>query len=290
MLYMLQHYASTEPLVPELGDFDRVAPGLRERIRAHFELAFERSELTPEEVAAQFGWQVLIQPSLSAERQNALGDFFSAHDPDFSSRRNDADTYDVRLTVSESSAVSQRVARTLRNPAMLELLLGIELDRISGLSSFERSGAFRMLNSGEANYSPDELDFLEAELRAQLGDLAVIDAYFLPSMTPCGIFASNEATLAAFKDVAARSHTFITNARWDLIVYTEALPWVLDAELDLSLPEGAARPGVLWLGDKPIRFPTYEAGHAVTMTAAAQLGEDLRAWLASEAAIREPRR
>jgi hypothetical protein len=40
---------------------------------------------------------------------------------------------------------------------------------------------------------------------------------------------------------------------------------------------------------RQIRFPTYEAGHAVTKTAGAELGEDLRAWLEAENAIRPSR-
>jgi hypothetical protein len=39
-------------------------------------------------------------------------------------------------------------------------------------------------------------------------------------------------------------------------------------------------------GDRTqIRFPTYEAGHMVTMGAAAELSEDVRAWLAAEGAF-----
>jgi hypothetical protein len=91
-----------------------------------------------------------------------------------------------------------------------------------------------------------------------------------------------------------RSATFITNGRYDAVVYTEALPVFFDehstynVEVDRSLPEGAARPGILHLWteevDISIRFPTYEAGHEVTVGAPRELAEDIEAWLAETGA------
>jgi hypothetical protein len=56
----------------------------------------------------------------------------------------------------------------------------------------------------------------------------------------------------------------------------------------MSLPAGATRPGVLQLtGALPeidIRFPTYEAGHEVTVAAYKEFGDDLSAWLIAEGA------
>src|SRR5512139_3726078 len=126
-------------------------------------------------------------------------------------------------------------------------------------------------------------------MSATLGELGPNDAYWLPYVTPCGSFLGDGVTLNAFGEVLPRSHTFITNARYDAVVYTPALPLFLDSLspasifVDMSEPPGAQRPGVIRLVGEPfdaaIRFPQYEAVHAVTKSAAAELAADIEQWL-----------
>jgi hypothetical protein len=290
MLHFLQHYeVSADPPLAALGDPDVFAPGLRERIGAHFEQAFASPPVTPDEVAKQFGWQALIQGAVSvSEIQGQL----LSEDPDLSSvDQSLMDSYDVRVSRTEAGATFDRIDRTMRDPAALERLLGIELTGIAGLPSTQRTGAFRRLDfeirlSDGRAYDRSKVPEYERELRTVLGELGPGDAYFLPYGLPCEPFLPDENTFEAFKGVLARTSTFVTNARWDAVVYSKALPVVLGLEIDTSLPAGAPRPGVLHRDGKQIRFPTYEAGHAVTKTAGAELGEDLRAWLEAENAIR----
>jgi hypothetical protein len=292
MLYLLQHYAvPADPQLAGLGDADIFAPGLRERIGSHFEQAFASPPVTPDEVAKQFGWQVLIQPALGSA-QFDIQDQLIRQDPDL--RNVDwslMDYDDARVSRTEAAASFYRVDRTMRDPAALGLLLGVELTQIAGLPSTQRTGAFRRLDfeivlSEGRSYDVGKVPEYETELRAELGELGPQDAYYLPYGAPCDPFGADENTFQAFENVLARTSTFMTNARWDSVVYAKAVPVALGLEIDTSLPAGAPRPGVLHRDGKQIRFPTYEAGHAVTKTAGAELGEDVRTWLEAENAIR----
>jgi hypothetical protein len=291
--YLIQRHADPEhaPLT-YLGDVDATAPGLRERIAAHFELAFSPAPTTPEEIALQFGWQILIQPGLGSSAQFELADQMRQHDPDFAFLHSDTYFYDVRQSFVDAIAVADRTQRSLRDPAALELLLGVGLDRIAGLASHERGAAYRAFTwtgmpAFRGTDDPLLVRDLEQHLRTSLGDIDVDDAYFLPFSMPCDWVDVGEMPFNAFLDVLPRTRTFITDARWDQIVYTEVFPQFLGLELDRSLPEGAARPGVMQGDGIQIRFPTYEAGHAVTMGAPGELREDIAAWLEAEGALAE---
>ncbi|WP_437753513.1 hypothetical protein [Sorangium sp. So ce1389] len=143
-------------------------------------------------------------------------------------------------------------------------------------------------------HDPAEVAASETDLRAELGELDAADAYWLPYAPPCTGDGAELGMFAVFEDIIGRTATFITNARYDAVVYTEALPAlfdessIFDVELDTSLPEGAARPGVLHLrsgaGGVSLRFPTYEAGHKVSVGAPRELAEDAEAWLAATGA------
>jgi hypothetical protein len=290
MLYLLQHHADLEAPTQFVREIERMVPGLRERIAAHFNLAFADSIATPDEVAAQFGWQVLIQPSLAGAAQADAASPIFRNDPDFRNVGGEADIYDVRVSAQASLAIFDRVQRTMRNPVALEALLGVELYRISGLAGTERGAAFRVFGQSpvpmiQRTHDGAAIRAAEEQLRVSMGELGTRDAYFLPYGQPCADFLGDENTLLAFKDVLTRTKTFITNARWDSVVYTEALPALLELELDLSLPEGAERSGVLHGNGTQIRFPTYESGHMVTMNAPAKLSADVHAWLEAEGAL-----
>jgi hypothetical protein len=103
-----------------------------------------------------------------------------------------------------------------------------------------------------------------------------------------------------FLENTAWVETFATDAAYDIVVFTPALPDALamytsilnGSYHDTAGPPGATRPGQIILSYRPssvpgsavtsrtIRFPLYSlSGHAVTMTEPIQMLEDVIAWL-----------
>jgi len=171
----------------------------------------------------------------------------------------------------------------------------------------------------------------ENELAAVFGRLSPWDRFFIDTnYNVTDTFSWNRATLQnhdltyqssllfgqMFLENAAWVETFATNAAFDIVVFTPALPEALagyttiltEARLDGSRPAGAARPGEIRLvyragavpgapsSARTIRFPRYpSSGHAVTLTEPAEMLDDVAVWLASASAPprdtpREPRR
>lgn len=293
MLYMLHNYTLTSDSTGVMS----VAPSwLQEKVQAHLDLAFPTHAgvpRAPHEVAEQFGWQLLIQPSIFGTRQRDYQSPLAARDPDLVPifiAPSVRDVYDVRLTQQQAASIGEHAARSMRNPGHLETLLGVDLSSITGLAPPARGPSFRSFSRAD----PAEVAASETDLRAELGELDAADAYWLPFAPPCTGDGVEIRMFAVFDGIIGRTATFITNARYDAVVYTEALPAILeehltfDVELDTSLPEGAARPGVLHLrngaGGVSLRFPTYEAGHEVSVGAPRELAEDVEAWLAATGA------
>lgn len=103
-----------------------------------------------------------------------------------------------------------------------------------------------------------------------------------------------------FLENATWVETFITNADYDIVVYSPSIPRALalhtsilnGTQHDTVGPVGAARPGQILLdyipGSVPeanvstriIRFPRYtKSGHAVTLTESAEMLADVIAWM-----------
>ncbi|NUP13615.1 MAG: hypothetical protein HOW73_46865 [Polyangiaceae bacterium] len=289
MLYMLQHYAVMEQ--PEWFPTGHLyAPWLTAKMRRHVAFALRRDtgvDLTPDEVARQFGYQILIQPSIAGFLQNFPGAPVPADDPDFENPGGDA--YDVRQSVEDADRIAEHAAYAMRTPVSFEMFFGVAPQDVAGLPATER-GAARRWPSGE-------ILELEARMRGALGDLPESDAYWLPMVQPCGPYLGDGRTLSAFLDVLKRTSTFITNARYDSVVYTEALPAFFgsldgyDAFVSKAEPAGSERPGMLHvvgdeLGTRSIRFPIYEAGHAVTVSAPGEFARDVEQWLHDVGAMR----
>ena len=95
--------------------------------------------------------------------------------------------------------------------------------------------------------------------------------------------------------------TFITNAKYDLVVYTNALPVALRHHTDVveesihlkNEPAQADRPGLIQIkflngafnlpdniGTRTIRFPLYSnSSHPVSLTEPEEFYNDVKAWL-----------
>ena len=103
-----------------------------------------------------------------------------------------------------------------------------------------------------------------------------------------------------FLENAAWVNTFITNAAYDVVVYSPAIPRALGLFTDILIrsehdeigPVEASRPGQIHLSyrfngvpgstvtDRTIRFPRYRnSGHAVTMTEHSEMLADVWDWL-----------
>ena len=98
-----------------------------------------------------------------------------------------------------------------------------------------------------------------------------------------------------FLDDLRHARLFLTHARWDGVIYTPAIPYVLEqaaihVTTDTAPRAGVARPG--WLRfDVPasdgepkhpveVRFPSYDdSGHMVAVTQGTDLADDAEAWL-----------
>lgn len=294
MLYMMQHYTLRADGIGVMG---RAPPWLKGKVQAHLDAAFPAragAAREPSQVAEQFGWQVLIQPSLFGVEQAMYEEPLARADPDLAAHfaaPGASDRFDVRRTVEEGEIVAEHAARAMRDPEHLEALLGVSLSEIDGLAPPGRWPSSRYFwSGGEAAAAAAS----ERALRAELGALGADDAYWLPAGLPCQGNLGDRASLRAFEEILPHTATFITNARHDAAVYTEALPVFFaersghEVEIDMSLPAGAARPGVVRLtgggADIALRFPTYESGHAVSVGAPRELAEDVEAWLAETGA------
>jgi len=147
------------------------------------------------------------------------------------------------------------------------------------------------------------------------GPLQPFDAYF-SGLTRDGFIAYHYLNPSAARGYASYSYhpltgwkflqnllhvnTFITNAKYDLVVYTNALPPALAMHTDLvsavihqsDRPNASTRPGlievryrseVLGAGENPvrtIRFPYYtDSSHPVSLTEPAEFFHDVQTWL-----------
>jgi len=155
----------------------------------------------------------------------------------------------------------------------------------------------------------------ENDLMAVFGIIRPWDRYFINTNYDVTLaFANNRALLLGYEihynistlygrmflENAAWVETFATNAAWDTVVYSPALPEALalhtdilsGAQLGVAGPPQAERPGQIVLAYRPstvagfsgttrtVRFPRYpRSGHAVTMTESLDILQDVMAWL-----------
>lgn len=182
------------------------------------------------------------------------------------------------------------------------------------LLSSDQKARLRRLFTAPAN--PPQTDGYH--IPTLFGSLLAFDAYF-SSSTHDGFIAYYYLNPTYCRDYASYSYhpltgqkflqnlldvrTFITNAKYDLVVYTNALPPALGMHDNLvassvhqtQLPQGSQRPGqiviqyqngVLNQSGSPvrtIRFPYYaHSSHPVSLTEPQEFFSDVSAWLKEE--------
>lgn len=229
-----------------------------------------------------------------------------------------------------------RLLRTTRN---LSLVTGTDVTRIPEMYAARRQEAYRFADPsqfpdlGLARSLGTPLDvwhFLvpavreaqrtlmePGDMEAVFGRLQPWDRYFVGSNYNANwaFYFFNVARLRGYEvdyglprfgrmflENVVFVRTFVTNAGWDLVVYTEAVPAALARHTETltavrherALPEGVPRPGQIALSYRPdaftgvppvgtrtIRFPGYERScHAVSLTQPEDLFADVSAWLA----------
>ena len=253
--------------------------------------------------AAQLGQAVLIEPLVAGDIQVDAQNKLKPEDPylppwpwvhlDGGLAGPDGgcvDPYDVQKPCGWSSALIAGAAAALAGTKPSTALLGVDLGTVVDLLPAARADAFR---TPWAAADPSE-----NALVARFGPLRSRDSYWSPRDVAChGYNDSKDKESATWLvSVLLSSKLFITNARYDSVVYAPAIPYLLEHDLGLATsvdttPEpGVARPGTIHVSiptdagsrDIQIRFPSYDAsGHKVAVTQGADLAADVEAWPAS---------
>ncbi len=231
----------------------------------------------------------------------------------------------------------QNAATRLRFTQNLSLVTGVDVTAIPELYASERSNAYRIFDTDYAfDLMPDDdvdpvtrYHFLVSarleanSVRQEPGDMTAVfgilqpwDRYFLSTNyhSNWAFHVLNVAKVRGYEvhyyenrfgrmflQNIAYVETFITNAAYDLVVYTAALPQSLAEHEDIlesvqhvkRSTDGEERPGKIILNYRPsafpdiqgldtrvIRFPLYsESCHAVSLTQPEDFFADVSSWL-----------
>lgn len=280
---------------------------LQAEIQDHYQAVFPGfavENFTPEDRASQFGWQVLIQPWIGGVYRS----YSSRASPQAMARMvadsglSEAElrprcTFDRRKSPAECDAIDAVVEATVTAPAPFQLFYGVAPGSIAGLPASERALALRY---GEELPATS----VKHALASTLGELEPWDTYFgLLMKTGTGFdnAVNGPYYVIPFITGLRFAHTLITNAEWDTVVFSETIPFVLQAFTESSGPDGwlagveyegsddlavsterfhvrfNGRPGLEGPLDRTVHFPLYRnAGHMVPAGDAAQFADDVR--------------
>jgi hypothetical protein len=231
----------------------------------------------------------------------------------------------------------------LQTCANLSLVTGYDITHSNGFYSSARQLAYRVINTDQSTTGlpmpessqrekllllqpAEQMTHLKAtstgDMNQVFGNLQPWDRYFLGLNTYANwsFHFHNVARNLGYevqyimprfgrmflKNVAS-VNTFVTNAKYDLIVYGPAIPpalamhtEILEKVEQLSQPaKGVSRPGMIRLkysnlafpdlpnvGIRTIRFPFYNnSSHAVSLTQPEEFFSDVRLWLADNGII-----
>ncbi|HEY0135832.1 MAG TPA: hypothetical protein VGB85_17225 [Nannocystis sp.] len=178
----------------------------------------------------------------------------------------------------------------------LEAVLGLPPASVPLLPAEARGGAFRMIGLG--SYPAD------GGTISMLGALEKWDRYYIPFLAESnnairsaladhvGIGPDDPHFAALFLHNLAHVDTFITAAERDIAIYAPSIPPLLATYTDIvdsveSLPgefhvfyKDSPFPDEPAPGTRVVRFPTYDASHAVSLDQPTALRDDVAAWLA----------
>ncbi|WP_165703669.1 S10 family peptidase [Enhygromyxa salina] len=279
------------------------------------------------DVSAQFGRQVLIQPALTGSvQQFTAGAMFEQPDsvieqfalelgvdyPSCAEKGGPCDAYgnaisfignqgrsayDYRAPASWLNDVFNLVAARLNDVDATQALLGVEITNIAGIAARDRPQGWRFVS---ADPYPADADL--GNWPDHGGALQAWDRYFLSfNAEALGQFRSYEARLLnvdpadghfgeLFVSNLVFVDTLITDAAYDVVIYTPAIPAALESYTGLVagvIVDPDAREWTIEyqdgvLGDpgaRVVSVPSYAASHAVSYDAPGKLHADVSAWL-----------
>ena len=229
---------------------------------------------------------------------------------DFVSNQAGRDPYWWSQPLNWTTETSDAISANLMLADTLSQAVGIEVSTVASLVGSGRAGAYRIGDPAQLNAVigdrgiGDQGDFLAAR-----GELPAWDAYHVffnnyvfaafraDDIYRFDIHHGSIRNGTMFLENAARVQTFLTDAAFDLRVYSPAQPAALAmySELltgtvhDAAPRGGVARPGWLYLDYQPglfagvtrrtIRFPHYaSSGHVIELSEPMALRDDLSAW------------
>ena len=208
------------------------------------------------------------------------------------------DLYDVARPEGSTLARYATLEPAFEDRNVLETVLGVDPLAVPGLPAASRQGGFRTAAPAQTS----------EPLAAALGSIPPWDRYFAVEQFELlgAPFVSAEAGALGidrrdprwglrFLDDLRVVRAFVTGALDDAVIFAPALAPALaryDAEVaeaswERAAAGGEARPGRLRVRFRDgtvreARMPAYEgAGHSVTLTHAAELADDVEAWLAT---------
>jgi len=281
---------------------------------------------TPELIAAQFGRQVLIQPSLGDAQRAVAGELLDLPgSPIFKLAAQVGQTftpcsekgpgcvpytnaiqfiegvgrsrYDLNASIAWLANVFAAVRTGLSDLARLEAVLAVPPGQVPGLPAAQRGGAFRV--NGVFSYPADTGDV------TGLGAIPNWDRYYLSLFNEAnalfrsalaqhiGIASGDAHYEPMFLHNLAYVDTFITSAERDVAIYSPSIPGSLAKhvaivdEVTVEAGEiavhfnGAPFPGEAAPGLRRVRFPSYDASHAVSLDQPQALRDDVAAWLSA---------
>jgi hypothetical protein len=243
--------------------------------------------ITAAKLATQFGWQVLIQPVVAGNAQWQL------KIPDTSMcRPTPFDAYQCNQASDWSDQLEAAVGQRLTTIATLRQALGVDPTTIAWLYAAARATAYGR-SSGVIIGAP--------EMTTTFGTLASEDSYLMAwnasVASSYGRGWSDSNIGRNFLADLVYVNTFITNAKYDTVVWSPAIAPALATYTDLvssSIIDVAARTGIErpgWIkvtylqgvipspNTREIRFPSYaEGGHMVSVRDPVHLLADVMQW------------
>jgi hypothetical protein len=242
---------------------------------------------------SQFGSAVLLQPLVLGSQQYARQATSMASDPYVGSPPAGSDPYDVRQPDGWSTSIETTAAAALATPGGALALLGRVAPAIADLGPSARANAFRVFNASDS----DAAAVVNSAFTASLGPLGADDAYLVYPADACpvdpGLLSGTPGSAAEFvANLNGGVRTFISDARYDAVIYSPAIPAALSSvgftvTLDSAPRSGVARLGWFTLssnGGAPVevRFPPYTgSGHFIAVAQPQELHDDVAVWIAN---------
>ena len=216
------------------------------------------------------------------------------------------DRYDYAMPADYSDKQDAYTNKSMRNVSILRTMLGVEPSAIKGLPKAERGSAYHTM--GLPAVGDDERPTNDKNTLAGLfATLDAPDSYYvawnqyayLAATQNFGSYTRDNLPLSAdksplygtmFLQNLRHVQTFLTDAKRDLVIFSEALPKALGRYSDVvkdvtateQTPAAQGRVVVTWKDSTStaITWPIYEkAGHAVAMTMADKLLGDVASWM-----------